>query len=465
MIALQFYWLRNSYLIHRERFEKDISEGLSEALEMLLVGHTRNVVTQNYSTRYLGGADDSTHVLEQTSVFLLPDSTLEEQRVTITAYVADEDSFERIDDKHRGRILKKRLDGAEDIEQLMDKVFSTLIHQDLDIQRLDSLYRAELINRKIELEYQLAFYRQDSLIASTADQPAPDMQGPVVTSRGLLPPGYYARASFGKPERLLFSQMGWILSASLAIILLTLVSFWYLLNVIFRQKRLSAIKNDFINNMTHEFKTPISILSAANEAMMHFDVLEDRQKTQRYLGIFKRELERLNGMVEKVLNISIYEKSSFSLQPEVVDIHQLIATLIDRHLVGREAATDIRFEPGLKDPNLTVDKIHFQNVLNNLLDNAIKYSSAPRKITLKTCNEERFAVISFTDNGIGISPTHQGVIFEKFYRVPTGDLHNVKGFGLGLSYVKNMVEKHGGSIAVQSSPGKGSTFTIKLPNN
>jgi len=464
LLASQFYWLYSTYQINRERFEKDINEGLSEALELLIVGHTRDLVVKRYSSETIAPDTFSNTRLEHTSVILLPgDSTINQKEVTIAAYFSSEDTLSG-EPPGPGRWVRKRGTGsAQEVDELMDKVFTSLLQKKLDINRLDSIYREELEQRRINVNYYLELYKKDSMLLRTTQAP-PQKEAPVIaTAKGLLPPGYYTRAVFPKPDWFLFQKMSLVLGSSLLLIILTIGSFLYMLKVIFEQKRLSEVKNDFINNMTHELKTPISILSAANEALTNFNVLEDRPKTLRYLDIFKRELERLNTMVEKVLNISIYEKTSFDIRREPVDVHELLEALIERHQVGQNGSLAIRLEKELKKPVIAVDKIHFQNILNNLLDNAIKYSKAPKKIDIRTYEEEGDNRIAISDNGIGISATHQRAIFDKFYRVPTGDLHTVKGFGLGLSYVKNMLEKHGGDIEVKSSPGKGSTFTVKLP--
>ncbi len=470
LLASQLYWLWYTYDINRERFEKDISESLSEAVEMTMVLQTRELVVKRFRA---SGDSEAPSKEESTSIFVLPgDSTAEQKQITIAAYFSEEKTFgtEAVDtlpERYLGQSkLPEHLDTfiqRAETDPFMQKVFSTLIEQNLKLSTLDSLYRQKLANRHIAMDFQLSLFFQDSLLEQLREEVVAEGKGQAVAKAStLMPPGYYVQAVFPQLNRYLFRKMAWILSGSVLLLLITLGSFAYLLRIIFRQKRLSAIKNDFINNMTHELKTPISVLSAANEALTNFDVLEDRSRTLRYLDVFKQEIQRLNAMVEKVLHISIYERSGFELQRALLDVHEALRVLIERHQLKYPGAA-MQLKAELSNPVLMADPEHFPNVLNNLLDNAIKYSRPPRAIRVRTYDVEGQAAIAITDNGIGIAPAHQQAVFDKFYRVPTGDLHDVKGFGLGLSYVKHITELHGGSVSLNSRPGKGSTFTLKIP--
>jgi signal transduction histidine kinase len=236
-----------------------------------------------------------------------------------------------------------------------------------------------------------------------------------------------------------------------------------MLSTILRQKKLSEIKNDFINNMTHELKTPIATVSAAVEAMLSFGALENAQKTQLYLNVSRNELQRLSDLVEKVLHMAVEEKKELELHPEPVNLSELIKDIVTHQQL--KASKPVQFEVDLPSeiPPVYVDRLHMANTINNLIDNAIKYSHEQVTIRIKSYVEAQGWLLSVQDTGIGIPKPYQQAIFDRFFRVPTGDLHQVKGFGLGLSYVKQVVEKHGGQIEVHSEPAQGSEFTLRFP--
>ncbi|NRA50163.1 MAG: HAMP domain-containing histidine kinase [Phaeodactylibacter sp.] len=475
LLASQMYWLWYTYDIKRQEFEKDINEGLSEALELVMVMQTRDLVVKRFRTKPAWSKEGNVSVQENTSVIIVPGDSMQQQdQITIAAYFSQGDSVV-LDDTATSPRLYQRSAGLGagidslvrigEVDQFMHKVFSTLVEQKLDLEDLDSLYRQKLTARQIDMEFQLSLLYKDSVLSHFgAELPVKDNGiEAIAQDNGLLPPGYFVQAVFTQFNSFLFWQMSWILTGALLLILITLGSFVYLLRVIFRQKRLSAIKNDFIDNMTHELKTPISILSAAHEALTRFNGLEDRSNTERYLEVFKQETERLNAMVEKVLHISVYEQPNFKLERSAFDLHETLSLLAERHQL-KNPDLDIQLEMRLENPVLQLDNEHFSNVLNNLLDNAIKYSDPPQSVRIRTYKEGGSICIDFEDNGIGIAPAHQQSIFEKFFRVPTGDLHNVKGFGLGLSYVHKIVTLHQGTVHLRSRLGKGSTFTIKMPS-
>jgi two-component system, OmpR family, phosphate regulon sensor histidine kinase PhoR len=237
------------------------------------------------------------------------------------------------------------------------------------------------------------------------------------------------------------------------------------LMVIFKQKRLSEIQNDFINNMTHEFKTPISTISISSEVLMRPDIIDKPERLLSYAAIIRKEAARLKKNVDTVLNTANISQKIDKLNFESIDVHELIDELF------------VNCEPLLKEKggemflnlkaNRTVikgDRLHFTNVLHNLIDNGLKYCEKVPEITISTENQGDSIVVSIKDNGIGIAEKDQKQVFNKFFRVHTGDVHNVKGFGLGLYYVKEMVEGHKAKIELQSKLGEGSEFKIFVPN-
>ena len=252
--------------------------------------------------------------------------------------------------------------------------------------------------------------------------------------------------------------------SSLIFFAIIIFCFIYAIKVIIRQKALSDTKNDFINNMTHEFKTPLATVSLAVEALQDPDLLSQSKFRNRYLGIIKDENKRLVAQVENVLQAAALDKKDFKLKIEPVNIKELLEESSHHISLQLEQKNgSLTFINKLSNPIIEGDVFHLTHIFNNLLDNANKYSPEKPKITLEVKDEADFISLTVKDEGIGMSKESQRKIFDKFYRVPTGNVHDVKGFGLGLSYVKTMIEAHHGTISVQSDTGKGSTFTIKLP--
>lgn len=269
---------------------------------------------------------------------------------------------------------------------------------------------------------------------------------------------------FPKERGYLLGLVGPAIGLSFVFILAILVTFWITFATVVRQKKLAVIKNDFINNMTHELKTPISTISLACEVLNDQEIPKTTEKTTHYVNVINSENKRLGTLVENVLQSAVLDKGDFKLKLIDLDIHQMILNVASQSKVRIEAKEGLlTTELNAKYPIIIADKVHITNVLSNLIDNALKYSPNAPKIHIKTRNLNNGIVISVKDYGIGISKENTSKIFDKLFRVPTGNVHDVKGFGLGLSYVKAIIDKHKGSIKVSSQIGKGSTFSIHLP--
>lgn len=259
------------------------------------------------------------------------------------------------------------------------------------------------------------------------------------------------------------AQMSGILGTTLLIILILGFAFWYLIKTVMRQKTLEEMKDDFTNNMTHELKTPIAVAYSATDALLNFKQGDNKETRDRYLTICKDQLEHLTGLVEQILSMSIERRQTFVLNKEDMHVKDLIDSIVEQHKL--KAGKEVVFNIHLDDTDLIInaDRTHLNNMISNLVDNAIKYSRDNKRVDINISVKDNYAVISIKDNGIGISAEKQHFVFDKFYRVPDGNKQNVKGYGLGLFYVKTMAEKHGGSVSVSSSRGDGSTFTLKIP--
>lgn len=265
---------------------------------------------------------------------------------------------------------------------------------------------------------------------------------------------------------LVLKQMYGILTTSFVILIILSFSFWFLIRTILKQKSLEEMKSDFTNNITHELKTPIAVAYAANDALLNFDQAEDKIKREKYLRICQKQLQQLSRLVEQILSMSMEQRKTFRLQLEEFPIIEILEPLLEQHKLKAKKPVNFSIEITPKELSILADRTHFSNIISNLLDNAIKYSreKADIKICCRRIENEPFqpTEISIIDHGIGITAEKQKHIFEKFYRVPTGNLHQVKGYGLGLFYVKTLVEKQGGSIRVKSELNKGSVFTIRI---
>jgi len=363
--------------------------------------------------------------------------------------------------------------------QISDLIMLNNLYGDsVNLKGLDSTFTAELHSRQIATPYRMDTFHVDfNSFARESFRDSMRRKEPQKTTKMPFNPAsnLFVQASFASPMQYIIMKMMWTLVSSLALLILTTICFIYMLRTILKQKRLSDVKNDFINNMTHELKTPIATVYAAVEAMQNFNALSDQRKTKNYLDISKQELQRLSELVEKVLQISAEEKEEIELFREETDLNELIDNIITNQQLKAGKPVQFRYDNHLDHPLAYVDKTHLanavsnlvdnaiNNAVSNLVDNAIKYSGDQPLVHIQCTKENGLLTIRVKDNGIGIPRMYQESIFDKFFRVPTGNLHNVKGFGLGLSYVKKIVDMHNGAVRVYSEPERGSEFVIQLP--
>ena len=275
---------------------------------------------------------------------------------------------------------------------------------------------------------------------------------------------YQLLITFPQKKKFLFSELVGITLLSIIFTLIIIIAYASALNQLIKQRLISEIKTDFINNMTHEFKTPIATINLALDAIKNPKIIDDKEKVLKYLQMIKDENKRMHAQVENVLRISKLEKKELDISKENNNIHEIIEEAIEHvNLILEDRNGTITTHFNANRNTALLNDVHFTNVIVNVLDNAIKYSPEEPVINIFTENINDFVIVRIKDNGTGMSKTAQKRIFEKFYREHTGDLHNVKGHGLGLAYVKRIIEDHNGQIFVESEKGKGSTFIIKVP--
>lgn len=265
-------------------------------------------------------------------------------------------------------------------------------------------------------------------------------------------------------KNIVLQDMQWMIVGAVFFTLMIVSAFYVTVNALLRQKKLSEIKNDFINNMTHEFKTPLATISLAVDALHNDKVAEDRTKMNYFSGIIKEENKRMNKHVETILQAALMDRQEVQLSKSPIQVHLLLQQVLDNYTLQlQEKNGKIELNLNAKNDRIEADEVHFRNLISNLVDNAVKYSKDNLVLKISTHSSNKNLVLRFEDNGIGMSKETVRRIFEKFYRAHTGNLHNVKGFGLGLSYVKTVIDAHNGKIKVESVLGKGSCFTLEMP--
>lgn len=353
------------------------------------------------------------------------------------------------------------------VNQESSNYFTVLVNGPIDSNLLGFLLKNEFDKRNITADYQYGIYDCSDQCMMGGSYISPT-KNKIPASISELPSlkldGYYFGVRFPQIEANLVSQMG-IWGFSSVVMIVVIFFFVYTLFVILKQRRLSEVQKDFINNMTHEFKTPLSTISISTGVLKDPSIVHHPERLLNYATIIETESSRLKQQVERVLQMARLEKNDVGLKRENADLHQLIQEAvknISMSLSSKQGVIELKLNA--TNSVASVDKLHITNVIYNLLDNAIKYTSATPSIVITTKNQADQLLISVQDNGIGISSENQRKIFHRFYRVPTGNLHDVKGFGLGLNYVKLIIEAHKGKIVVASEVGTGSTFTISIPN-
>ncbi|MDW8287209.1 MAG: HAMP domain-containing sensor histidine kinase, partial [Flammeovirgaceae bacterium] len=366
--------------------------------------------------------------------------------------------------------------------QMISLILKELIMQDqkktlrerINPKYLDSLLRVELAQRGILASYyygvkQSELHHPDDIVYTNCP---PNLQKELFESEykaKLFPDDIFDSKNslfifFPKEDVYLLSKIWTVLITSVVFIFLLTLSFAFAILTILQQKKISEITKDFVSNMTHELKTPIATVSLASEALLDPDVRQQPKLLNRYLNIIREENNRLALQVEKVLQIARMDKGEYKLKTHPLDLHEIIQKAYTNiHLQIESRQGHVQLDLKATHSWVEGDEMHLTNIFQNLLDNANKYSPNPPEIVVRTENVHDSIRVYVIDKGQGIPKEHLGKIFEKFYRVPTGNVHNVKGFGLGLSYVKSMVIAHRGMIEVKSEVGQGSTFIVTLP--
>lgn len=369
----------------------------------------------------------------------------------------------------KGFLLPQTLGSRLSVKELQDMIHKRFIDMGLPNQKFE--FAIMMINLRtndlgsIERQSEHFGREYDDTVNNYSPKPAMIVPSSGSASENLASDEALAIVAVNWKSTII-EMLRWRIAAAILFTLIIIAAFYLTVRTMLRQKKLGEIKNDFINNMTHEFKTPIATISLAVDAMRNEKVLQDRQKIDYFRGIIKEENQRMNRQVETILKASQLERQEVELNLVPLHVHQVIKDVVDNFALQLQqknghAELSLNAENDLVD----ADEVHFSNMVNNLVDNAIKYSkdNVPIAVKISTQVEGKKFVMRFEDNGIGMNKETVKRVFERFYRAHTGNLHNVKGFGLGLSYVKTLIQAHHGDIKVDSTLGKGSTFVIELP--
>ncbi|MDX2305540.1 MAG: HAMP domain-containing sensor histidine kinase [Microscillaceae bacterium] len=385
---------------------------------------------------------------------------IEEEQFNQSIHIALQSVAERIS------LLNHSLVNPNPIKQLTSNYYVVNVNDVIDAGILEVFLEEEFSKIHLHIDYEYGIYDCSSNEMVYGSYISRNKNPAMVNYEVNLPKYeeyiYYFGVRFPTKTTYLASQMDiWIFSSF--ILLIVIIFFAYTLFVIFKQKRLSEVQRDFINNMTHEFKTPISTIAVSSDLLTNPKILDKPESLLKYANIIKSQNNRLKNQIEKVLQMAIMDQGKLKLNKETLDLHDLIRETVQNF--NLKTHPDLTLECQLDSPDSLIyaDKVHLTNIIYNLLDNAIKYVDGPPKILIKTQAYKNQIILSIQDNGIGISKEHQKKIFDKFFRVPTGNVHNVKGFGLGLNYVKLIVRMHKWTVRLDSELGMGSTFHIYMP--
>ncbi|WP_104383623.1 cell wall metabolism sensor histidine kinase WalK [Sphingobacterium sp. HMA12] len=451
-------WLYGSYTNRRDLFLSTAERSLFNAVQEVYQA-------ENGDQRLDGPESERNRLLDDVKrefLPLLPQARLEQALQRVRSLQPRKEHSFRDDPDRKGKLYAKDRDNQ-------NAIIPPFLFRDFDMSKtnldlIDNKFRESLSNKNISVSYELSVvtipreqvkdvrrqYREKNLAWTR-----PMMVNPLKNE--------FLVVKFQEDWKYLLYSLSWQLLISLLLIGLLLGTFFYLMKTILNQNKMAELRKNFVDNMTHELKTPVSTVMAAVEAIQLYGVREDKEKMDRYLDISKRELEHLSGMIEKVLQMDIDASRGIVLQRSEFDLVSMVESVVEVAQLNKTKAVEVELLADPESIQIQGDESHLKNVINNLLENAIKYAGQHVKVKVEIKGGKEHVQIRIKDNGKGIAPEYHQQIFDMFFRVPSGNLHDVKGFGLGLAYVKQVVKRHEGKITVESELGKGSTFTIRLP--
>jgi len=469
-IAVQVYWNYREYQINKQNLISKVQMSLDNSVEAYFANLTKSGIITYTSLDSMNSKGKVDTIIVSTNsrrgFRKKIDSTLQN--------IAQQEGEKPI-------LMKRSWDGQypfftanksfpKNIDSLISKVIVSISRDTLDLPKLDSYLIDEFKRNKIDVLYALKYeygnrnFHNDSVTKKTINyklEDFPKIHLKTISNSTFLP-------HRGKLELLFTNETAILLRDSFISILLSfllsisiIASLLYLLKTIYKQKQLAEVKNDLINNITHEFKTPIATISTAMEAMRSFNALDDKSKTENYISIADSQVHKLNEMVEKILETAALNQEDLVLNKKPINVGNFIEDIKEKYKIINPDKT-FKFTNALGKTQLNLDKFHFENAIGNIIDNAIKYGGNTITVELTSTNNK--IIILIKDDGNGIHKNQKDKVFEQFYRIPTGNTHDVKGFGIGLYYTKNIIEKHGGTVNIVYDKNNNTLFKIEMPN-
>lgn len=501
IIFVQGYWIKSTVDDKEEQFTYDVKQVL-----LRVASQIQNQEIEDYWMKFKD-ADSTNSRLESSTIteysyvnqnklrnqtLFHSDAILEEDYKVSSGFIEsarDSIPFTKLINKKVTSIVNNRnnLDGSglssqQQIERIirMDEYEKNLLkeyiadhtsrlplHQRVSEETIKTLLTKELSNREIASEFEYGVYSNSistNLHSDNFSLSHPATYGVPLFADDLGNSNYQLLVNFTEKKKVVLSSVTLMAALSIIFTLIIVIAYSSALSQLIKQRQISQIKTDFINNMTHEFKTPIATINLALDAIKNPKISSDEEKKKRYLKMIRDENKRMHAQVENVLRISKLEKNELDLKKERVQLHEIVEDAITHiELIVEDRGGYVQTHFGALRSSILANQDHFTNVIVNMLDNAVKYSEDEPKIDVYTENVKNYIILKIRDQGTGMSKLVQKKIFEKFYREHTGDIHNVKGHGLGLAYAKRIIEDHHGQVSVESEKGKGSTFIIKLP--
>jgi signal transduction histidine kinase len=502
LIMIQLAWIRDAFRVQEDQFKLVVNKSLGQVIYKLELKETFSKI-QNEMVKsgdslglYLLNQPEVRQQFKENEIFDSPESSQSyfnnEDRNPLESenqfdLISGDTTFQTgISSLYQQNENDKRLSASKSSpDEILQRLITnkkiyienilsqTIINEGpiesrIDYPGLDSLIREEFRDKGIEIPYEFGVRSGTSRYTLRSPGFNPLVSYPKYASL-LFPHDIHIKPTFlvvyfPTRDNYFRNSIGVMAGSSLLLAIIILVVSFIAIYVIYRQKRVSEIKNDFISNMTHELKTPIATISLASQMLADKGVQGESRDLSHIFSVIQEESKRLGNQVERVLQMSIFDENKVSLKIQQVDFDRLLTHAADKiSLQVQKKEGSLTLNPGCGGITIEGDETHLQNVIFNLIDNALKYCREKPEISIVTRVEGSEIRMNISDNGIGISREHQKKVFEKFYRVPTGNIHDVKGFGLGLSYVKKVIEQHNGSISIQSEPGSGTTFHISLP--
>ncbi len=493
LLFLQVRYMRTSLAIRTQQFDEQVNRSLYNVMRNLEMDQTRKyleedmIESENRYSRYNQPRSSQEIIREQTTISQ-PDENRSsiELNPTERSIMPETEREKALLSPNQGAstISKTQYDMQQSLSKrylherslLYEVIFKILsrssnepIEERIDFNKLEQYIRHELAYNglNVPFSFQVVNYNNQVVYASPGFS---EKQRDAIYTQILFPNDPPAKLNqlkvyFPTKRNYVYSELTFFIP-SLIFTFILLITFIFTVVSLFRQKRLSEMKNDFINNMTHELKTPVSTISLASQMLKDESILKSPEVFKHVTGVIYDETKRLSFQVEKVLQMSLFDKQKTTLKMKEIDANDLVVTVANTHALKvekLEGTLDIDLQA--ENSTIRVDEMHFTNVLFNILDNALKYrkKDVPPELMIRTRNEGNKLIISIEDNGIGMRKEDAKKVFERFYRVPTGNRHDVKGFGLGLAYVKKIVTDMNGTIRAESELGKGTKFIISLP--